>query len=136
MCVQSCPTLCDPMDCSLPGSSVCGIFQARILEWLPFPLPGDLPDPGIEPGSPALQEDSLSTEEWIKKIWYIYTVDEKIHHNLKVDLFYLVGMLRTPSLGDHFSSHEKTALKRQEKESGYIRVCNIGSRQSEHQRLL
>ena len=30
---QSCPTLCDPMDCSLPGSSVHGIFQARILEW-------------------------------------------------------------------------------------------------------
>ena len=31
---QSCPTLCDPMDCGLPGSSVCGIFQARILEWV------------------------------------------------------------------------------------------------------
>ena len=30
---QSCPTLCDPMDCSLPGSSVRGIFQARVLEW-------------------------------------------------------------------------------------------------------
>ena len=32
--VQSCPTLCDPMDCSLPGSSVHGILQARILEWV------------------------------------------------------------------------------------------------------
>ena len=31
--LQSCPTLCDPMDCSLPGSSVRGIFQARVLEW-------------------------------------------------------------------------------------------------------
>ena len=30
---QSCPTLCDPVDCSLPGSSVHGIFQARVLEW-------------------------------------------------------------------------------------------------------
>ena len=30
---QSCPTLCDPMDCSPPGSSICGIFQARVLEW-------------------------------------------------------------------------------------------------------
>ena len=30
---QSCPTLCDPMDCSLPDSSVHGIFQARVLEW-------------------------------------------------------------------------------------------------------
>ena len=32
--LQSCPSLCDPMDCSLPGSSVCGILQARILEWV------------------------------------------------------------------------------------------------------
>ena len=32
ICVQSCPTLCDPMDCSPPGSSLHGIFQARILE--------------------------------------------------------------------------------------------------------
>ena len=31
--LQSCPTLCDPMDCSPPGSSVHGIFQARVLEW-------------------------------------------------------------------------------------------------------
>ena len=30
---QSCPTLCDPMDCSLPGCSMHGIFQARVLEW-------------------------------------------------------------------------------------------------------
>ena len=30
---QSCPTLCDPMDCSLPGSAVHGIFEARVLEW-------------------------------------------------------------------------------------------------------
>ena len=36
-------------DCSPPGFSVHGIFQAGILEWLPFPTPGDLPDPGIEP---------------------------------------------------------------------------------------
>ena len=104
---QSCPTLCDPMDCSLPGSSLHGILQARVLEWgaipfsdhnlcgrhnkvkslsrvrlcdpwtvahqaplsmgfsrqeywcgLPFPSPGDLPDPEIEPRSPTLQEDS------------------------------------------------------------------------------
>ena len=31
--LQSCPTLCDPMDCSLPGSSIHGIVQARVLEW-------------------------------------------------------------------------------------------------------
>ena len=99
---QSCPTLCDRMDCSPPGSSVHGILQARILEWVampsprgssqpkdrtqvsciagrfftiwatkeakeywngsPIPSPGDLPDPGKEPGSPALQVNSLPTE--------------------------------------------------------------------------
>ena len=48
---QSCPTLCNPIDCSPPGSSVHGIFQARILEWVACPPPGDLPDPGIEPES-------------------------------------------------------------------------------------
>ena len=130
---QSCPTLCDPMDCSLSGFSIHGIFQARVPEWVsisfssrsswprdqtpvsciagrcftlsatreapgivqslscvqllvtpwtvahqaplsmgfsrqeywsgfPFPSPGDLPNPGIEPRSPALQTDALSSE--------------------------------------------------------------------------
>ena len=45
------------MDCSPPGSSVHGIFQARILEWVA--ISGDLPDPGIESGSPELASDSL-----------------------------------------------------------------------------
>ena len=51
MGAQSHPALCDPMNCSLPGPSVHGIFQARILE-LAFPTPEDLPDPRIE--SPSL----------------------------------------------------------------------------------
>ena len=80
---QLCLTLCDPMDGSLPDSSVHGILQARIVgshSLLPekamaphssstlaaaaaaFPSPGDLPYPGIEPRSPALQADSLSSE--------------------------------------------------------------------------
>ena len=74
---QSCPTLCDSMeskecdfvtlqsssmDYSPQGPSVHGILQARILEWVPFPSPGDLPDPGIEPRSPALQADTLPPE--------------------------------------------------------------------------
>ena len=40
---QSCPTLSDPMDCSLPGSSVHGIFQARVLEWGAIAFSGELP---------------------------------------------------------------------------------------------
>ena len=59
---QSCPTLCDPVDCSLPGFSVHGFLQARILEWSPFPSPADLPDPGIKPESPALEADALTSE--------------------------------------------------------------------------
>ena len=55
---QSCPTLCDPMDCSprnSPGQNT-GVGSQ------PFPSPGDLPNPGIEPRSPALQADSLPAE--------------------------------------------------------------------------
>ena len=49
--LQSCPTLSHPVDCSPPGSSVHGILQARILSGSPFPVPGDLPNPGIKPSS-------------------------------------------------------------------------------------
>ena len=59
---QSCPTLCDPMDCSSLGSSVHGISQAKIQNWLPFPFPGDLPNPGMEARSPALQAGALPSE--------------------------------------------------------------------------
>ena len=58
----SCVQLYDPMDCSPPRSSVQGILQARILEWVAFPSPGDLPDPGIKPRAPALQADALPSE--------------------------------------------------------------------------
>ena len=59
LCVQtqSCLTLCDPMDCSMPGFSVLGIFQEGILEWVAISflhIPGDLPNPGIKPRSPSL----------------------------------------------------------------------------------
>ena len=59
---QSCPTLSDPMDCSLPGSSPHGIFQARILEWAAMPSSRGSFHTGIEPRSPALQVDSLPSE--------------------------------------------------------------------------
>ena len=56
---HSCLTLCNPMDCSLPGSSHHGNHQARTRSQLPFPSPGNLPNVGTEHGSPALQADSL-----------------------------------------------------------------------------
>ena len=60
---QSCPILCDPLDCSPPGSSVHEILQARILEWVAMPPPpGHLTNPGMEPRFLALRADSLPSE--------------------------------------------------------------------------
>ena len=59
---QLCPTLCNPIDCSLPGFSVHGILQIRILKWVDIPFSRAFPDSGIESGSPALQGDSLLSE--------------------------------------------------------------------------
>ena len=77
--LQSCPTLCNPMDCTLLGSSLQGIIQARILEWVACPPPGDLPNPGIFPAhglnpaslmSPALASGFFTTsatwETWMR----------------------------------------------------------------------
>ena len=69
LAAQSCPTLCNPTEYSSPGSSVHGILQARILEWVAIPLSRDLPHPptpapppGIELMSPPLQADFLPSE--------------------------------------------------------------------------
>ena len=51
-----------PMDHSMPGSSVLEFSRQEYWSGYPFPSPEDLPDPGIEPGSPALQVDSLPSE--------------------------------------------------------------------------
>ena len=60
---QSCPTLSDPMDCSLPGSSIHGIFQARVLEWgaIAFSRPKSLQTTNVgkdvEKGKPSYTVD-------------------------------------------------------------------------------
>ena len=58
---KSCPTLCDPVNCSPPGSSVHGFPRQEYWDGLPFPSP-DLPDAGIKPLSPAWQVDSYTIE--------------------------------------------------------------------------
>ena len=75
---QSCLN-CDPMDCSPPGSPVLGILQARPWNELPFPSLGDLPDPGIEPRSPALQVDSSPSEPPGKPRSSVYSVLNKLN---------------------------------------------------------
>ena len=62
---QSCPTLCDPVDCSLPASLSMGFSRQEYWSGLPFPSPGDLPNPGIKPGFPTLQADTLPSEPQI-----------------------------------------------------------------------
>ena len=74
MCVrakllQPCPALCNAMDCSLPGSSVQGFSRQEYWNGLSFPPPGDLPEPGIETASPALQADSLLLEPPGEPLW-------------------------------------------------------------------
>ena len=63
LATQLCDTLCHPMDCSLPGSSVHGIFQARILEWV-----------GISYSRESSSVDSLPTAPPGKPYMYIYTI--------------------------------------------------------------
>ena len=63
-CLLGCVQLCDYKDCSPPGPSVHGLLQAKHWSELPFPTPGDLPDPGIEPRSlmaPALAGKFFTT---------------------------------------------------------------------------
>ena len=60
--VQSRPALCDPMDCSPPSSSVHGFPRQEYWSGLPFPSPGDLPDPGIESMSFAVAGGFFTAE--------------------------------------------------------------------------
>ena len=64
------------MNCSPPGFSVHGILQVRILEWVAILFSRDFPNPGIKPGSPALQADALPSEPPGKKltVYDIYSI--------------------------------------------------------------
>ena len=73
------------MDCSPPGSSVHGILQARILDWLTFPPPGDLPNPGIEHVCPPLAGRFFTTESPGKPIG---SSDELIYLRFAKHLLY------------------------------------------------
>ena len=75
---QSYPTLCDPMDCSLPGSSSMGFSRQEYWSGLPFPSSGDLPNPGIKPGSPALEADALTSEPPGKSLSYSYFIEANL----------------------------------------------------------
>ena len=61
VCTQSCPTLCDPMNCNPQGSSVLGISQARVLEWVAISNSWDSPNPWMEPRSSTLAGGFFTT---------------------------------------------------------------------------
>ena len=86
------------MDSSLPGSSVHGILQAKILEWVDSLLQGNLPNPGTEPRSPALLVDSLSSEPPGKPkvvpntAYYLYHTIRSVVMPFHLLLMFIIGM--------------------------------------------
>ena len=97
---QSCPTLCNTMDYSLTGSSVHGILQAEYWSGLPFPSPGDLPYPGINPMSLAWQAVSLPSElqrkpqkKWTKVVTNYNYNDENTDSGIR---YYTQGRIPVP----------------------------------------
>ena len=81
-----CPTLCDPMDGSPPGSSAHRILQARILEWVAILFSKDIPDLSIEPGSPVLQVEFLPSEPPGKSLMKVET---SVNHKFSKNLAYI-----------------------------------------------
>ena len=89
LCVQSCLTLHDPMGCSSPGSSIQGIFQARILEWVAIPPLGDLPDLGIEPTSlmsPELACRFCKTPPQLFSLYFTLLSSNKVRDSCEIRL--------------------------------------------------
>ena len=78
---QSCPTLCNPLDCSPPGSSVHGILQARILEQVAIPFSRALSGPGTESNPGLLHADSLPPEPPAKPLKSLVSNSNAIRRN-------------------------------------------------------
>ena len=91
---QSCPTLCDPMDCSPPGPSVQGIFQARRLEWVAFHFSRGSSQPRDQTRVPALQADSLPSEPLENWLYLVICHPGSLQEGLGVP----AGSLQLPSL--------------------------------------
>ena len=81
ICCSVGPTLCGPIDYSLPGSSVHGISQARALSELPFPPPGDISNPGIQLESPTWQVHSLHLSNQGSQHFYISSTGPYSHYH-------------------------------------------------------
>ena len=90
--LQSCPTLCNPMDYSPPGSSVHGIFQAKIWSGLPCHSPGNLPHPGVEPTSlisPALAGGFFTTGTTWEALPENFQLSSNFHYYILFIIVYI-----------------------------------------------
>ena len=96
--LQSCPTLCDPMDGSPPGSSVHGFSRQEYWSGLPCPSPGDFPNPGIEPvslRSPALAGGFFTTSAtWEAPVKVCTKVKVQTRHVLQECITNFAGYTR------------------------------------------
>ena len=137
--VKSHPTLVNPWTVAhlSQGSSVHGISQARVLEWLLFPSPGDIPNPGIEPVSPALQMDSLTLNHQGSPQNTLYSVKfafqkRRTYFYLKLFILYLKFKFNR-MIRILFDNHNPEQLGQKEIESSPIpSIClsNKGIRES------
>ena len=114
LAAQLCPTFCNPLDSNLPSSSIHRIFQARILEWVAISFSRDLPDPGIKPGPPTLQADSLLSEPPGKPqidqvIWELFKKDYILTHYLVI--IFLTWHFSKPDLRFYYHQSILTPLK-------------------------
>ena len=128
MCAKSlqlCPTLCNPMDCSSPGSSVHGILQARVLEWVATSFSRESSGPGIELASllsPALAGRFFTTSPYLRSPLHsctinISTADKTLNKPGSVrpsSLFYRLCPL---PISPNFYSYIKTQLRHLENTS-------------------
>ena len=112
-------TLCDPTDCTQLGSSVSVILQARTLELLPCPSPGDLPNPGIEPVSltfPVLKGGFFTTSTtWEAPRIHIYFA--KITSSLTCNSYHLHTPCYQKSGGSWGSENQRSYVRRSESHS-------------------
>ena len=97
---QLCPTLWNPMDCSLPGFLSMEFSRQEYLRGLPFPSPGDLPDPGIKLGFLAWQADSLPSEPTGKLYMLCWKVKVKLLSHVRLfETPWYIACQAPPSMG-------------------------------------
>ena len=104
--------LCDREDSSWPGFSVHGILRARVLAWVAVLSPWDVSDPGIEPGSPALQAGyrlfRSSTTEWFWNQWFFRMRGNTPAHAGLLDMLQVELTVGTGLAGSYASSPGST----------------------------